>query len=54
MTQDVSANGRLELIALEISGQECCIDITVVREIRGWTPATPTPNTPCLFPHGAR
>lgn len=54
MTQDVLASGRLELIAFGISGQEFCIDITVVREIRDWTPATPLPNPPCLFPHGAR
>lgn len=44
--QDVLANGRLELISFEISGQAFCIDISVVREIRGWTPATPMPNTP--------
>lgn len=44
--QDVLAHGRLELISFEINGQEFCIDISVVREIRGWTPATPMPNTP--------
>lgn len=31
----------LELISFEIAGQEYCIDIRDVREIRGWTPATP-------------
>jgi purine-binding chemotaxis protein CheW len=36
----------LELISFEIGGQEFCLDISVVREIRGWTPATPMPQTP--------
>ncbi|MGC1301617.1 MAG: chemotaxis protein CheW [Caulobacteraceae bacterium] len=38
--------GVLELISFEIGGQEFCIDIRSVREIRGWTPATPVPQTP--------
>ena len=38
--------GMLELIAFEIGGQEYCIDVRSVREIRGWTPATPMPQTP--------
>lgn len=36
----------LELISFEIAEQEFCIDIRAVREIRGWTPATPIPNAP--------
>lgn len=36
----------LELISFEIAGQELCVDIRNVREIRGWTPATPIPQTP--------
>jgi purine-binding chemotaxis protein CheW len=36
----------LELISFEIADQEFCIDIRTVREIRGWTPATPMPQTP--------
>ena len=36
----------LELISFEIADQEFCIDIRNVREIRGWTPATPIPQTP--------
>lgn len=40
-----TAHDRVELISFEISGQEFCIDIQSVREIRGWTPATPIPNT---------
>jgi purine-binding chemotaxis protein CheW len=44
--QDLQAQGKLELISFEINDQEFCIDISVVREIRGWTPATPMPHTP--------
>ncbi len=36
----------LELISFEICGQEYCIDVRAVREIRGWSPATPMPQTP--------
>jgi purine-binding chemotaxis protein CheW len=35
----------LELISFEIADQAFCIDIRAVREIRGWTPATPIPQT---------
>lgn len=35
-----------ELIAFRIGEQEFCIDIMSVREIRGWTPATPLPRSP--------
>ena len=38
--------GTLELISFEIGGQEYCIDVRSVREIRGWTPTTPMPQTP--------
>ena len=40
------ADGKLELISFEIAGQEFCIDIRAVREIRGWTAATRMPDTP--------
>ncbi len=36
----------IELISFEIAEQEFCIDITSVREIRGWTRETPMPQTP--------
>ena len=36
----------LELISFEIAGQEFCIDIRDVREIRGWTQATPIAQAP--------
>ena len=35
-----------ELISFQIGDQEFCVDIMSVREIRGWTPATPLPRTP--------
>ena len=38
--------GMVELISFEIGGQEYCIDVRSVREIRGWTPVTPMPQTP--------
>lgn len=46
MTDSLAQSGQLELISFEIGGQEYCIDISVVREIRGWTPATAMPQTP--------
>src|SRR3569623_2419438 len=38
--------GGRELIAFHVGGQEFCIDIMAVRELRGWTPATPIPQAP--------
>lgn len=35
-----------ELIAFRIGDQEFCVDIRAVREIRGWSPATPLPLAP--------
>jgi purine-binding chemotaxis protein CheW len=35
-----------ELISFRVSEQEYGVNITDVREIRGWTPATPLPRTP--------
>ena len=46
MTTSLAHPGQLELISFEIGGQEYCIDISVVREIRGWTPTTAMPQTP--------
>jgi purine-binding chemotaxis protein CheW len=40
------AQGSRELIAFRIGDQEFCVDIMAVREIRGWTPATPMPHAP--------
>ncbi|WP_137156720.1 chemotaxis protein CheW [Rhizobium sp. FKL33] len=41
----ISHQGR-ELIAFRIGDQEFTVNIMSVREIRGWTPATPMPHTP--------
>jgi purine-binding chemotaxis protein CheW len=35
-----------ELISFRIGDQEFCVDIMAVREIRGWTQATPLPQAP--------
>ncbi|WP_425992725.1 chemotaxis protein CheW [Brevundimonas sp. TWP2-3-2] len=45
MTEATNAAAR-ELIAFRIGEQEFCVDIMSVREIRGWTPATPLPRAP--------
>ncbi|HYE88295.1 MAG TPA: chemotaxis protein CheW [Vicinamibacterales bacterium] len=34
------------MIVFRIGGQEFCVDIMSVREIRGWTPATVLPRSP--------
>ncbi len=45
--QDTSEHGRSrEMVSFRVGEQEFCIDIDRVREIRGWTPATPLPHTP--------
>lgn len=41
-----AATDLRELIAFRIGGQEFCVDIRSVREIRGWAPATPLPQAP--------
>jgi len=45
MIKNDGAKGQ-ELIAFRIGSQEFCIDVMSVREIRGWTPATPLPQAP--------
>ena len=44
-----TASDARELIAFRIGEQEFCVDIMAVREIRGWTPATPLPRTPSFM-----
>jgi purine-binding chemotaxis protein CheW len=39
-------DGRVEVITLVVREVEFCVDIKAVREIRGWTPATPVPHAP--------
>lgn len=43
---DDAVDEVLEMISFEIAGQEFCVDVKGVREIRGWTPATPIPHAP--------
>jgi purine-binding chemotaxis protein CheW len=46
-TQTAAHAGSLrELISFRIGAQEFCVDIMVIREIRGWTPATALPQSP--------
>ena len=42
----VSEESSRELVSFRAGDQEYCVDIMAVREIRGWTPATPLPQTP--------
>lgn len=44
----MSETENSELIAFRIKDQEFCVDIMSVREIRGWTPATPLPQSPAF------
>ena len=46
MSDPLTASSSRELIAFRIGEQEFCVDIMSVREIRGWTPATPLPRAP--------
>lgn len=41
-----ATNDNQEFVAFRVGAQEFCVDIMSVREIRGWTPATPLPHTP--------
>ena len=43
------SHGGRELIAFRIGDQEFTVNIMSVREIRGWTPATPMPHTPAYM-----
>ncbi|MCX8996936.1 chemotaxis protein CheW [Rhizobiaceae bacterium BDR2-2] len=36
----------LEIIAFRVQDQEFCMRTTSIREIRGWSPATPIPQSP--------
>ena len=45
-TVAAAGTGARELIAFRIGDQDFCVDIMSVREIRGWTPATPIPHSP--------
>ncbi|SDD63495.1 purine-binding chemotaxis protein CheW [Paracoccus isoporae] len=44
--QNSSPELDIELLSFRIDDQEYCVDIMSVREIRGWTNATPLPYAP--------
>ena len=46
MTTGEKSNDPIELISFRIDHQEFGLDIMAVREIRGWTAATPLPHAP--------
>lgn len=47
MTQKQSNDAKpVELLTFKLSDQEYSLDIMCVREIRGWTKATPMPHSP--------
>jgi purine-binding chemotaxis protein CheW len=39
----------IELLTFQLAEQEYSLDIMSVREIRGWTRATPLPHAPCYM-----
>jgi purine-binding chemotaxis protein CheW len=45
--EDISGeSGKLELITFSIGDQDFCMDIMLIREIRGWTNVTMLPHSP--------
>lgn len=51
MDTNSNADGKTvhELIAFRIGTQEFCVDVMSIREIRGWTAATPLPGAPAFM-----
>jgi purine-binding chemotaxis protein CheW len=43
---ELSKADERELVSFRVGGQDFCVDIMSVREIRGWTPATVLPHAP--------
>lgn len=39
-------NDQIEIIAFRLQGQEFCVMTKTIREIRGWSPCTPIPQSP--------
>ena len=46
---DTDKTSSIELLTFKLSGQEYSLDIMFVREIRGWTRATPLPHAPSFM-----
>ena len=45
-TAEVEGDKMHELIAFRMGNQEFCVDVMSIRVIRGWTAATPLPQSP--------
>jgi purine-binding chemotaxis protein CheW len=45
-TSSLANSANLEFVAFRVGSQDFCIDIMGVREIRGWSQATPLPHAP--------
>lgn len=45
-TAEVRADTQFEFITFSAGGQNFCLEITQIREIRRWTPVTALPHTP--------
>jgi purine-binding chemotaxis protein CheW len=45
-TSPTPREARSQLLTFELGNEEYAVDILRVQEIRGWTEATPIPNTP--------
>jgi purine-binding chemotaxis protein CheW len=41
-----AAGDQREIVSFRVAGQDFCIDICCVREIRGWSPTTVLPHAP--------
>jgi purine-binding chemotaxis protein CheW len=41
-----SSGATLEILAFRLDDQEFCVKTIAIREIRGWSSATPVPHTP--------
>lgn len=46
--QDKALTAEIELLTFQVGKQEYAIDIMSVREIRGWSKATPLPHAPAF------
>jgi purine-binding chemotaxis protein CheW len=46
MSSNQATQASRELMLFRCDGREFCLDIMQVRDIRGWTPATPLPHAP--------
>ena len=47
---DPANEAQRELITFRVGEQFFCVDIMAVREIRGWSPPTPLPQSPAFVP----